>query len=95
MHSPTKLRSHVSCVGFLVSRPDIMEFLTAVGYAASPSNTRSYSSGLGFAVLSSGAYTRPLFGSTSAHFVGYVGCMSFPESIRQGDTGRCDQNGLG
>jgi len=27
-------------------------------------------------------------------FVGCVGCMIFPESIRQGDTGRCDQNGF-
>jgi hypothetical protein len=42
-----------------------------------------------------GAYTRPPFGSTYAHFVGYVGCMISPQSIRQGDTGRCDQNGLG
>jgi hypothetical protein len=40
-----------------------------------------------------GAYTPPLFGSTQAHFMGYVGCMKFPQSIRQGDTGRCDQNG--
>jgi hypothetical protein len=42
-----------------------------------------------------GPYTRPLFGSTYAHFVGYVGCMVFPLSIRQRDTGRCDQSGLG
>jgi hypothetical protein len=42
-----------------------------------------------------GAYTRPHFGSTQAHFVGYVGCMIFPKSIRQGDTGRFDQNGSG
>ena len=41
-----------------------------------------------------GAHTRPVFGSTEAHFVGYVRCMIFPQSIRQGDTGRCDQNGL-
>jgi hypothetical protein len=27
--------------------------------------------------------------------VGYVGCMIIPQSIRQGDTGRCGQNGLG
>ena len=41
-----------------------------------------------------GAYTRPLVGSTSAHFVvEYVGCMISPQSIRQGNTGRCDQNG--
>jgi len=46
-------------------------------------------------VLDAGAYTRPLFGSTLAHFVGFVGCMIFPQSIRQGDKGRCDQNGLG
>ena len=26
--------------------------------------------------------------------MGYVGCMNFPQSIRQGDTGRCDQTGL-
>jgi len=43
--------------------------------------------------LQSGAHTPPLFGSTQAHFVGYVGCMSFPQSIRQGDTRRCDHNG--
>jgi len=42
-----------------------------------------------------GAYTRPLFRSTLAHFVGYVGCMNFPQFIRQGDKGGCDQNGLG
>jgi len=24
-----------------------------------------------------------------------VGCMIIPQSIRQGDTGRCDQKGLG
>jgi len=45
--------------------------------------------------IKAGASTRPLFGSTQAHFVGYVGCVNFPQSIRQGDTGRCDQNGLG
>ena len=45
--------------------------------------------------LAAGAYTRPLFGSTLAHFVGYRGGMIFPRSIRQGDTGRYDQNGLG
>ena len=30
-------------------------------------------------------------------FMGYVGCMNFPQSIRQMDTGRCEvlQNGLG
>jgi hypothetical protein len=28
-------------------------------------------------------------------FCGYVGCMISPQSIRQGDTGRCDSNGLG
>jgi hypothetical protein len=28
-----------------------------------------------------------------SHFVEYVGCMTFPQSIRQGDTGRCDENG--
>jgi hypothetical protein len=44
---------------------------------------------------SAGAYTRPLIGSTKAHFVGCVGCMIVPQSIRHGDTGRCDQNGLG
>jgi hypothetical protein len=27
-------------------------------------------------------------------FCGYVGCMIFSLSIRQGDTGRCDLNGL-
>jgi splicing factor 1 len=42
-----------------------------------------------------GAYTRQLFGSKYAHFAGYVGCMIIPQDIRQGDTGRCDQNGLG
>ena len=26
---------------------------------------------------------------------GHVGCMIIPQSIRQGDEGRCDQNGLG
>ena len=41
------------------------------------------------------AYNRPYFGSTSAHFVRYLGCMISPQSIRPGDTGRCDQNGLG
>jgi hypothetical protein len=46
-------------------------------------------------VLPAGAYTRPFFGSTYAHFVEYVGCMNLPQSIRHGDTGRCDQNGLG
>jgi len=39
-----------------------------------------------------GVYTRPLFSSKKAHFVGYVGCMVFPQSITQRDTGRCDQN---
>ena len=29
------------------------------------------------------------------HCVGYVRCMIFPLSITPGDTGRCDQNGLG
>jgi len=33
------------------------------------------------AVLRPGAYTRPRFGSTSAHVVGYVGRMIFPQSI--------------
>jgi len=47
------------------------------------------------AVQRPGAYTRPLFGSTYAHFVEYVGCMILPQSIKQGVTGRCDQNGLG
>jgi hypothetical protein len=51
--------------------------------------------GLRVGWVEAGAHTRPLFGSTYAHFVGYVGCMMFPQSIRQGDTGRCDQNGLG
>jgi len=45
--------------------------------------------------VQAGAYTRPLFGSMLAHFVGYVGCMSSPQSIRRRDTGRCDQNSLG
>jgi hypothetical protein len=45
--------------------------------------------------LHAGAYTHPHFGSPSAYFVGYVGYMISPQSIRQGDTGRCDQNGLG
>ena len=35
-----------------------------------------------------GAYTLPLFRSTWPHFYGYVECMIFPQSIRQGDTGR-------
>jgi hypothetical protein len=39
-----------------------------------------------------GAYTLHLSCSMLAHFVGYVGCMIFPQSIRQGDTRRCDQN---
>jgi len=47
------------------------------------------------AAPAAGAYTRPLLGSTKAHFVGYDGCMIFPQSSRQWDTGRCDQNGLG
>jgi len=38
-----------------------------------------------------GAYTRPLFGLTQARFVGDVGCTIYPLSIRQGDTGRCDE----
>ena len=42
-----------------------------------------------------GAYTRPSFGSTKVHSVGYVGCMISPQSMRQGDTWRCDRNGLG
>jgi hypothetical protein len=42
-----------------------------------------------------GSHTHPRFGSTWASFVGYVGCMMFPRSIRQGHTWRCDQNGLG
>jgi hypothetical protein len=42
-----------------------------------------------------GAYTRPLLGSTEAHSVGYVWCMIFPQSIRQGDKEMCDQHGLG
>ena len=44
-----------------------------------------------------GAYIPQLFASTSAHFVGYVECMIFPQSIRQRVTGRCEvlQNGLG
>jgi len=45
--------------------------------------------------LRSGAYNPALFRSTQAHFVRYVECMIFRQSIRQGDTGRCDQNGLG
>jgi len=44
--------------------------------------------------LVAGACIPPLFGSTLAHFVGYDGCMIFPQSIRQGDTGG-NQNGLG
>jgi hypothetical protein len=28
-------------------------------------------------------------------FWGTFGCMIFPQSIEQGDTGRCDRNGLG
>jgi hypothetical protein len=46
-------------------------------------------------VSKAGAYTRPLFGSTQVQFIGYVGCRNFPQSIRQRDTWRCDQNGLG
>jgi hypothetical protein len=42
-----------------------------------------------------GAYTRPLYSSTPAYFVGYAGYMIFPQSIRQGNMGRCNQNGLG
>jgi len=34
-------------------------------------------------LFTAGAYTRPLFGSTKAHFVEYVGCVIFPWSIRQ------------
>ena len=45
--------------------------------------------------LTAGAYTRPHFGSTETRFVAYMGCLYFPQCIRQGDTGRCDQNGLG
>jgi hypothetical protein len=45
------------------------------------------------AAAEAGAYTRPLFGSTQAHFVGYVESMNFPQSIRQGDTVSCDRNG--
>jgi hypothetical protein len=41
------------------------------------------------------ACSRAIFGSTQTHFVGYAGCRISPQSIRQGDTGRCDQNGLG
>ena len=29
-----------------------------------------------------GAYTHPLFGSTEAHFVEYVGCIIFPQSMK-------------
>jgi flagellar capping protein FliD len=47
------------------------------------------------AQVKAGAYIRPHFGSTSAHFMGYVGSMISPGSIRQGDTRRCDENGLG
>jgi len=36
--------------------------------------------------LQAGAYPRPLFCSTQAHFVGYVGRMRIPQSIRKGDT---------
>ena len=43
--------------------------------------------------VEAGAYTRPLFGSTSAHFVRYVGGMIVPQSVRQGDPTRRDQNG--
>jgi len=38
---------------------------------------------------------RGLHSSTFRLNVGYVGCMISPLSIRQGDAGRCDQNGLG
>jgi hypothetical protein len=46
-------------------------------------------------VRAPGAYTRPLFSSTQAHFVGYVVCNISPQSIRRWATGRSDQNGLG
>ena len=46
-------------------------------------------------VAVAGAYTRPLFSSTLAYYVGYAGCMISPQSIRQGDTGRCELKGLG
>ena len=49
---------------------------------------------LGAGGRQAGTHTRPLFGSSYAHFVDYVGCMISPQSIRQGDTGRCDPNGL-
>jgi len=36
-----------------------------------------------------GALTRPLLSSMLAYLVGDGGCMGFPQSIRQGDTGWC------
>jgi beta-amylase len=45
------------------------------------------------------AHGRGLHSSTFQHnlstFVGYIGCMIFPQSIRPWDTWRGDQNGLG
>ena len=46
-----------------------------------------------YGARAAGGYTRPLYGSIQAYFVGHVGCMIPPQSIRQGDTVRCDQNG--
>jgi len=42
-----------------------------------------------------GAYTCALFGSTCAYFVGSRWLRDSPQSIKQGDTGRCDQHGFG
>ena len=38
-----------------------------------------------------GSYTVQL---NASKVLGYVGCMISPQSIRQGHTGRCDQNGI-
>jgi len=58
----------------------------AVTVAASAAAATAVVQGLTLVHICSSAY---------AHVVGSVGCMIVPQSIRQGDTGRCDQNGLG
>ena len=64
------------------------------GVLSGGGNSGGGDDGAAAAVVGRGLHSST-FGSTEAHFVGYVGYRIPPLAIRQGDTGGCDQDGLG
>ena len=59
--------------------------------AKHPGLTSSVSSNLGLTLVHFTAQRKHILWDS----VGYVGCIISPQSIELGDTGRCDQDGLG